>query len=140
MNQKIVPFVKIQKSNIMSTLGNLIWLVFGGFLVFVEYMVAGFLLCITIVGIPFGLQAFKLAMLALWPFGKTIGYKPSAPGCLSTIMNLIWLLIGGIWIALTHLIFGILLGITIIGIPWAKQHFKLVSLALTPFGREILNK
>jgi len=140
MNQKIVPFVKIQKSNIMSTLGNLIWLVFGGFLVFIEYMVAGFLLCITIVGIPFGLQAFKLAMLALWPFGKTIGYKPSAPGCLSTIMNLIWLLIGGIWIALTHLIFGILLGITIIGIPWAKQHFKLVSLALTPFGREILNK
>jgi len=124
----------------MSFLGNLIWLIFGGFLVFVEYMVAGFLLCLTIIGIPFGLQAFKLAMLALWPFGATIGYKPSAPGCLSTIMNLIWLLIGGIWIALTHFIFGILLGITIIGIPWAKQHFKLVSLALTPFGREIVSK
>jgi len=121
----------------MSFLGNLIWLIFGGFLVFLEYMVAGFLLCITIVGIPFGLQSFKLATLALWPFGKTIGYKSYAPGCLSTIMNLIWLLIGGIWIALTHLVFGILLGITIIGIPWAKQHFKLVSLALTPFGREI---
>ena len=124
----------------MSFLGNLIWLIFGGFLVFIEYMVAGFLLCLTIIGIPFGLQAFKLAMLALWPFGTTIGLKPSAPGCLSTIMNLIWLLIGGIWIALTHLIFGILLGITIIGIPWAKQHFKLVSLALTPFGREISSK
>lgn len=124
----------------MSFLGNLIWLIFGGFLVFIEYMVAGFLLCLTIIGIPFGLQAFKLAMLALWPFGATIGLKPSAPGCLSTIMNLIWLLIGGIWIALTHLVFGILLGITIIGIPWAKQHFKLVSLALTPFGREIISK
>jgi len=124
----------------MSFLGNLIWLIFGGFLVFLEYMVAGFLLCITIVGIPFGLQSFKLATLALWPFGKTIGYKSYAPGCLSTIMNLIWLLIGGIWIALTHLVFGILLGITIIGIPWAKQHFKLVSLALTPFGREIVDK
>lgn len=124
----------------MSTLGNLIWLIFGGFLVFIEYMVAGFLLCLTIIGIPFGIQAFKLASLALWPFGTTIGMKSYAPGCLSTIMNLIWLLIGGIWIALTHLVFGLLLGITIIGIPWAKQHFKLVSLALTPFGREIISK
>lgn len=124
----------------MSTLGNLIWLIFGGFLVFIEYMVAGFLLCLTIVGIPFGIQSFKLAMLALWPFGKTIGMKPYAPGCLSTIMNLLWLLIGGIWIALTHLIFGILLSITIIGFPWGKQHFKLMSLALTPFGREIVDK
>lgn len=124
----------------MGTLGNLIWLIFGGFLVFIEYMVAGFLLCLTIVGIPFGIQSFKLAMLALWPFGKTIALKPYAPGCLSTIMNLLWLLIGGIWIALTHLVFGILLGITIIGIPWAKQHFKLVSLALTPFGREVVDK
>ena len=124
----------------MSFLGNLIWLIFGGFLIFIEYMVAGFLLCLTIVGIPFGIQAFKLASLALWPFGTTIGLKPSAPGCLSTIMNLIWLLIGGIWIALTHLVFGLLLGISIIGIPWAKQHFKLVSLALTPFGREIISK
>lgn len=124
----------------MSFLGNLIWLIFGGFLVFIEYMLAGFLLCLTIVGIPFGIQAFKLASLALWPFGTTIGMKSYAPGCLSTIMNLIWLLIGGIWIALTHLVFGLLLGITIIGIPWAKQHFKLVSLALTPFGREIVSK
>jgi len=124
----------------MSFFGNLIWLIFGGFLVFLEYMVAGLLLCITIIGIPFGIQAFKLAQLALWPFGTNIGYKASAPGCLSTIMNLIWLIIGGIWIALTHLIFGVLLGITIIGIPWAKQHFKLVSLALTPFGRTLVDK
>jgi uncharacterized membrane protein YccF (DUF307 family) len=124
----------------MSTLGNLIWLIFGGFLIFIEYMVAGFLLCLTIIGIPFGIQVFKLAWLALWPFDKTIGYKGYAPGCLSTLMNLIWLLVGGIWIAATHLIFGLLLGITIIGIPWAKQHFKLMSLALTPFGREVVEK
>ncbi|MDO8927667.1 MAG: YccF domain-containing protein [Bacteroidota bacterium] len=124
----------------MGTLGNLIWFVFGGFLVFLEYMVAGFLLCITIIGIRFGIQSFKLSFLALWPFGKTIGLSQGSPGCLSTIMNIIWLLIGGIWIALTHLIFGLLLGITIIGIPWAKQHFKLLSLALTPFGREIRDK
>lgn len=122
----------------MSTLGNLIWLIFGGFLVFLEYMVAGFLLCITIIGIPFGLQAFKLALLALWPFGKRIELYDSAPGCLSTLMNLLWLIIGGIWIALTHLVFGILLSITIIGFPWGKQHFKLLSLALTPFGRKIV--
>lgn len=124
----------------MSTLGNLIWLIFGGFLIFVEYMVAGFLLCLTIIGIPFGIQVFKLAWLALWPFDKTIAYKGYAPGCLSTLMNLIWLLVGGIWIAATHLVFGLLLGITIIGIPWAKQHFKLMSLALTPFGREVVEK
>jgi uncharacterized membrane protein YccF (DUF307 family) len=122
----------------MSTLGNLIWLIFGGFLVFLEYMVAGFLLCITIIGIPFGIQAFKLAFLALWPFGKSIGMQSYAPGCLSTLMNLIWLIIGGIWIALTHLLFGLLLSITIIGFPWGKQHFKLMSLALTPFGRTVI--
>lgn len=123
----------------MSTLGNLIWLIFGGFLVFVEYMVAGFLLCLTIIGIPFGIQAFKLAILALWPFGKSIEMMSYAPGCLSTLMNLIWLIIGGIWIALTHLVFGLLLSITIIGFPWGKQHFKLMSLALTPFGRKIVD-
>ena len=137
---KFVTLKSQLNAKVMSFLGNLIWLVFGGFLVFIEYMIAGFLLCLTIIGIPFGIQAFKLASLALWPFGTTIGMKSYAPGCLSTIMNLIWLLIGGIWIALTHLVFGILLGITIIGIPWAKQHFKLVSLALTPFGREIVSK
>ncbi|WP_372774319.1 YccF domain-containing protein [Mangrovibacterium sp.] len=122
----------------MSTFGNLIWVVFGGFLIFLEYLVAGLLLCITIVGIPFGLQAIKLSLLALWPFGAKIEYMDYAPGCLSTIMNIIWLLIGGIWIALTHLVLGLLFAITIIGLPFAKQHFKLVSLALTPFGRRVV--
>ena len=121
----------------MGFLGNLIWLLFGGFMIFIEYIISGLLMCLTIVGIPFGLQAFKLGILALWPFGSNIEYKENAPGCLSTLLNIVWLLIGGIWIALTHLFWGILLGITIVGIPWAKQHFKLLSLALTPFGRRV---
>lgn len=123
----------------MKLLGNLIWLIFGGFAIFLEYIVAGLLLCITIVGIPFGIQAFKLAVLALWPFNQSIEYMDYAPGCLSTIMNIIWFFIGGIWIALTHLFFGLLLGITIIGIPWAKQHFKLLSIALAPFGKKLID-
>ena len=122
----------------MKILGNIIWLIFGGFVLFLEYILAGLALCVTIIGIPFGLQAFKLGVLALWPFGQRIEYMDYAPGCLSTIMNILWLIIGGIWIALTHLLFGILLFITIIGIPWGKQHFKMVSLALTPFGRRLV--
>ncbi|MNL72243.1 Inner membrane protein YccF [compost metagenome] len=95
-------------------------------------------MCCTIIGIPWGLQCFKLAFLALLPFGKQINVTAGNPGCLSTLMNIIWFFIGGIWIALTHLLFGILLAITIIGLPFAKQHFKLMSLALTPFGREVV--
>ncbi len=122
----------------MRTIGNIIWLVFGGFAIFLEYVLAGLILCLTIIGIPFGIQAFKLGILALWPFGRRIEYMDYAPGCLSTVMNILWLIIGGIWIALTHLIFGLLLFITIIGIPWGKQHFKMVSLAITPFGRRVV--
>lgn len=122
----------------MKILGNIIWLVFGGFITAIEYIISSVLLCITIIGIPFGLQTLKLAEMALWPFGKTIKYKKGAPGCLSTFMNLFWLIFGGIWICLTHLAFGILLCITIIGIPFGVQHFKLASLALTPFGREVV--
>lgn len=122
----------------MKTLGNIIWLIFGGICIAIEYFISSIALFITIIGIPFGLQTLKLSLLALWPFGREIRYKEHASGCLSTIMNLVWLLIGGIWISLSHVIFGILLGITIIGIPFAKQHFKLAGLALTPFGREIV--
>jgi uncharacterized membrane protein YccF (DUF307 family) len=123
----------------MRILGNLIWLIFGGFAVFLEYLLAGAALCLTVIGIPFGLQAIKLGILALWPFGQKIEYMDYAPGCLSTLMNVLWLIIGGIWISLTHLFFGILLSITIIGFPWGKQHFKMASLALTPFGRRVVN-
>jgi len=121
----------------MKLIGNIIWLLFGGIIIAVEYFISSILLMITIIGIPFGLQTLKLATLALWPFGREITLKKNAPGCLSTIMNILWFFCGGIWIALSHLIFGLLLFITIIGIPFATQHFKLASVALTPFGREI---
>ncbi len=121
----------------MRIFGNIIWFVFGGVLIAIEYFIASFLLIITIVGIPFGIQTFKLGSMALWPFGKEVILKEQASGCVSILMNLLWILIGGIWISLSHLIFGMLFGITIIGIPFAKQHFKLAGLAITPFGREI---
>jgi uncharacterized membrane protein YccF (DUF307 family) len=124
----------------MKLLGNILWLLFGGFVIALEYVISSILLIITIVGIPFGLQTLKLAGLALWPFGKEIHTNETASGCLLTIMNIIWILIGGIWISLSHAIFGILFVITIIGIPFAKQHFKLAGLALTPFGREVVKK
>lgn len=122
----------------MRFLGNIIWIVFGGLIIALEYLIASILLIITIIGIPFGLQTLKLAMLALWPFGQEIRSRNEKGGCINTLMNIIWILIGGIWISLSHLVFGILFFITIIGIPFAKQHFKLAALALTPFGKEII--
>ena len=124
----------------MKLIGNIIWLVFGGLVTAIEYFIASFVLIVSVIGIPFGLQTLKLAALALIPFGTEIRNVKRADGCLNTLMNIIWLFIGGIWICLTHLVFGILLAITIIGIPFAKQHFKLASLALSPFGKELVNR
>ena len=121
----------------MKILGNIIWLVFGGFAIAIEYFASSLLLMLTIIGIPFGLQTLKLGVLALWPFGSKVVRTEMAGGCLSTVMNILWFFLGGVWIFLTHILFGALLFITIIGIPWAKQHFKLSNIALTPFGREI---
>jgi len=123
----------------MYTIGNLIWLIFGGFFIFLEYLFGSVLLFISIIGIPFGIQTLKLAMLALMPFGKEVIATDRAGGCLHIILNILWILICGIPIILTHLVFAILLGITIIGIPFASQHLKLAGLALAPFGREIRN-
>jgi len=122
----------------MKFFGNIIWLVFGGIIISLEYLISSILLIITIVGIPFGIQTLKLAVLALWPFGNEIRETKSSSGCLSVIMNIIWILIGGIWISLTHIVFGILFVITIVGIPFGMQHFKMAALALTPFGKEII--
>lgn len=122
----------------MSLLGNIIWIIFGGLLLALEYFVAGILLCCTIIGIPFGLQAFKIGLLALLPFGQQSVPTQQGSGCLSVVMNIIWIFIGGIWIALTHLVFGLLFCITIIGIPFGLQHFKLMALAFTPFGRTVV--
>ncbi len=120
-------------------LGNILWIFLGGgVILFLEYLICGLLLCVTIVGIPFGIQCMKLSLLALVPFGKEIRQIERASGCLSTVMNIIWIVIGGIWIALTHLIFAVLCALTIIGIPFAKQHLKLASLSLLPFGKEIV--
>ena len=122
----------------MSIIGNILWIVFGGGLVlFLEYLIAGVVLCLTIVGIPFGIQCMKLSLLALLPFGKEIVHTEAASGCLSVIMNIIWILVGGIAISFTHIVFGILCAITIIGIPFAKQHIKIAALALVPFGRTV---
>ncbi len=120
----------------MSLLGNVLWILLGGGLfLFFEYLFAGVLLCATIIGIPFGVQCIKLSLLSLTPFGKEIVDIKRPTGCLSLLMNVLWICIGGIWIALTHLIFGLFCAITLIGIPFAKQHLKLASLALTPFGK-----
>ena len=117
---------------------NVLWLVLGGIFTALEYVVASLLLMVTIIGIPFGMQTLKLAGLALWPFGKTVTTGERAGGCLHILMNVLWILLGGIWIALSHLVFGAILCITIIGIPFGLQHFKLAALALTPFGRDIV--
>ncbi|MEN8138086.1 MAG: YccF domain-containing protein [Bacteroidota bacterium] len=124
----------------MRTLGNIIWLIFGGIFIAVEYLIGSIVMMLTIIGIPFGIQTLKLAGLALWPFDKEIVYKNGEPGCLSTFMNVLWILTGGIWISLTHILFGLFFGLTIIGIPWAIQHFKLAGLAIAPFGKDFVYK
>ncbi len=121
----------------MRLLGNIIWVVFGGLFIAIEYFISSVCLMITIIGIPFGLQTLKLGVLALWPFGSEVKSHDVGSGCLSTLMNVIWIFIGGIWICLSHLLFGILFAITIIGLPFAQQHFKLATLALAPFGKHV---
>ena len=121
----------------MKFLGNILWFLLGGFIVSIYYFIVGLLFCITIIGIPFGLQLIKLAGFALWPFGHDIESDTNDGGCLSIIMNVIWILVGGIEIAMLHLTFGVVLCVTIIGIPFGIQHFKMALLALVPFGKKI---
>ena len=121
----------------MHLIGNIIWIVLGGFFIFLQYLVGGFLLCLTIIGIPFGVQCWKLAILTLLPFGRDVSHGEWASGCLGTVMNILWILCGGIWIAFSHLVLACLFALTIIGIPFARQHLKLAALALTPFGMDI---
>lgn len=123
----------------MGCLLNILWLLFGGLVVAVEYALSSLVLMLTVVGIPFGLQTMKLAVLALWPFGKKVVYSNGSDGCLSLGMNILWILVGGFSICLTHLALGLFLCITIVGIPFGMQHFKMASLALTPFGKNIVD-
>jgi uncharacterized membrane protein YccF (DUF307 family) len=123
----------------MNVVGNLIWLIFGGIIIAIEYFIGSIILMITIIGIPYGLQTLKMASLAIWPFGRDTRVHSRASGCLYILMNILWLLTGGLCIAVTHAVFGLLLCITIIGIPFGLQHFKLTAIALSPFGRDIVN-
>lgn len=122
----------------MKFLGNIIWVVFGGLGIALEYLFGAVGLMITIIGIPFGLQCLKLGLLALWPFGSRVREKQPQHGCLNLFMNVLWFIIGGIWIWLSHMFFGIIFCITIIGIPFGKMHFRLARLALSPFGKEVI--
>lgn len=121
----------------MKFIGNILWLILGGILIAIYYWIIGLLFCITIVGIPFGVQIMKIGTFALWPFGHDVQSGPNDTGCLSILMNVIWILVGGIEITMLHLTFGVLCCLTIVGIPFGIQHFKMALLALMPFGKEI---
>ncbi|TNE74919.1 YccF domain-containing protein [bacterium] len=122
----------------MRTLGNILWIVFGGGLVLAaEYVLGGILLCLTVIGIPFGYQSIRLGLVALFPFGAQIREHSGDKTSLQLIMNILWLFTAGLVIALTHLFFALLCFVTVIGIPFAKQHMKLANLGLMPFGKEI---
>lgn len=118
----------------MNLLLNIIWLILGGVIVVFAYLLGGVILCITIIGIPFGIQCFKLAGLALAPFGREIREKEPPSGALAVIMNIIWILLPGLELAIFHLLMALILGITIIGLPLAAQHLKMTRLAILPFG------
>jgi uncharacterized membrane protein YccF (DUF307 family) len=122
----------------MKILGNIFWLILGGFAISVYYAIIGLLFCCTIVGIPFGLQLIKMAGFAFWPFGRQVVSGDNDNGCLSIFMNILWILLGGIEIAFLHFGFGLVCCLTIIGIPFGLQHFKMGILAVIPFGKEIV--
>jgi len=120
----------------MNLLLNLVWLIFGGFLIALGYLLGGLLLCITIIGIPFGIACFKLAGLAIAPFGRDIREKEPPGGIVAVIMNIIWIILPGLELAVLHLLLALAFAITIIGLPLAAQHLKMTRLALLPFGFE----
>lgn len=119
----------------MNIILNIIWVVFGGLMIAIEYAISSVLMMVTIIGIPFGLQTMKLALVSLWPFGTSIQSEGFPSGCLAAVMNVIWWFLGGFVIALTHLAWGLVFCITIVGIPFGMQHFKLMRLAFFPFGK-----
>lgn len=121
----------------MRVVLNIIWLVLAGFWMAVGYALAGVAMCILIITIPFGIASFRIAAFCLWPFGRTIVKKPTA-GVWSTIGNVIWFILAGWWLALLNLVTGVLLCITIIGIPLGLASFKLIPVSLTPLGRDIV--
>jgi uncharacterized membrane protein YccF (DUF307 family) len=121
----------------MNLLLNIVWLIFGGFIVVVAYLLGAIILCLTIIGIPFGVQCFKLAGLAIAPFGREVREKEPPGGCVAVVMNVLWIILPGLELALFHLFMALLFAITIIGLPLATQHLKMTRLALIPFGFEV---
>lgn len=123
----------------MSVLGNVLFFIFGGFIIFLGYVLGGILLCLTIVGIPFGFQCFKLAGGVLAPFGREVRAIRQPDSTLSVILNILWIILPGLELALMHLLLAAVFALTIVGIPLASQHLKLMPLALLPFGRQIVD-
>lgn len=124
-------------SFVMRLVANLLWLIFGGLEVAVGYFIGSLALALTVIGLPLAWQTFRLGLLCLWPFGARVSQEPAQMGCLTLLLNAVWILFGGIWVMLGHVAMGLLLCLTLIGIPFGKQHFKLASLSLTPFGCQI---
>jgi uncharacterized membrane protein YccF (DUF307 family) len=116
---------------------NLLWLVLSGIWFFIAYAIAGIVMCVLIITIPFGIASFRLAAYVLWPFGRTVVRRPTA-GAVSTIGNVLWFVLIGLWMAIAHLISGALLCLTIIGIPLGIGNFKLAAVAIAPLGKEIV--
>ncbi len=123
-----------------NLLRNIIWLILGVFIAALGYFIGSLVLCITVVGIPFGLQCFKIGVFVLRPFGLQAVNAERSAGCLSLLLNIVWIICGGFATALAHLTFGALLCLTIIGIPFGLQHFKLIEVSLMPFGKTIVSR
>ncbi len=123
----------------MRTLLNIIWFVFSGFWLWVAYMLAGIICCLLIVTIPWGIASFRMANYAAWPFGREVIDKPTA-GIGALLGNIVWVVLAGWWLALTHIVTGILLLVTIIGIPLAIANFKLIPISLLPLGKQIVSR
>ena len=121
----------------MTLLGNIVFFIFGGFVIFLGYLLGGIVLCLTIIGIPFGIQCFKLAGGVLAPFGREVRETEPPGGALALIMNIIWIILPGLELAIMHLCLAAFFALTLIGIPIAMQHIKLLPLALLPFGRVV---
>ena len=117
---------------------NILWMLFGGIVTAVEYLISSRCMMVTIIGIPFGVQLMKIGGFALWPFGREVQLDTNDTGCLAIFMNALWILLGGIEIALLHVSLGLILCVTIIGIPFGLQHLKMALLAVVPFGKKIV--
>lgn len=122
----------------MRTVLNVLWLVLSGLWLAIGYAVTGLVLCVLIITIPFGIAAFRLAAFTLWPFGRAVVRKPDA-GAASSVGNVIWFVLAGLWMALAHLFTGIVLCVTIIGIPLGLGNFKLIPVSIAPLGKDIVS-